>query len=229
MNDNLVDVIGDLISRIGTIQVSSIDLPTVYICGSTLSIRVGDVITSETGEEYTVTAVDPNVSIDVEPKDHTTPFAGPTVNMKPITFLHGTPQSTSEEYLELDTDTANKTPFAWLLETYEYDTGGRDSALAADFDVRMFLLHEADEEEWDNNQHNDLAIKPMEAVARKLEEIIEEDFNFTGFTGMNVKVRSRFGVYVTDKGNTAKIIEEDLSGVELRFRLKAYDVEACRC
>lgn len=226
---NLVNVMQSLINQIPLeIEVKSIDLPRVYVC-DTKHIALGKCITDELGNEYTVTAIDPNNWVDLAPKNGAPAFAGTVINAPSILFLHGSPKSANLEYLQVEQRTLKKTPFIWLLESYNYENLPADSSLEAVFDVRAFLLDWCDLPQWSTGEHNENAIKPMEALRDSLVEVINSDFAFKRLERVTTKVRPKFGVEVTNQGNNQKIIDEDLSGIEIRFDLEAYDLSGCKC
>jgi len=224
---NLVDIVKDIISLINlNIPVTSTDGVRVNLC-YTLHITLGKIVTDENGLEYKVTDIENNSWIDVEPYGHEAEFEGVTVVAPSITFLHGSPSSVNSEYLKLDARTLNKTPFIWLLESYEYDDLGKGSALEASFNARMFFMDWCDAAEWINDEHNDLSIKPMTNLANAFLNVVDASYSFKTVESSSVKVRSRFGVEVTNKGSERKIIDDDFSGVEVNVKLDLYDTEIC--
>ena len=224
---NLVDIVKDIISLINlNIPVTSTDGVRIDLC-YTLHITLGKIVTDENGLEYKVTDIENNSWIDVEPYGHLDAFAGTTVIAPTITFLHGSPSSVNSEYLKLDSKTLNKTPFIWLLESYEYDDLGKGSSLEASFNARMFFMDWCDAAEWVNDEHNDLSIKPMTNLANAFLNVVDKSYSFKTVESSSVKVRSRFGVEVTNKGSERKIIDDDFSGVEVNVKLDLYDTEIC--
>ena len=224
---NLVDIVKDIISLINlNIPVTSTNGVRVNLC-YTLHITLGKIVTDENGLEYKVTNIENNSWIDVEPYGHADIFAGTSVIAPTITFLHGSPSSVNSEYLKLDSRTLNKTPFIWLLESYEYDDLGKGSSLEASFNARMFFMDWCDAAEWINDEHNDLSIKPMTNLANAFLNVIDKSYSFKTVESSSVKVRSRFGVEVTNKGSERKIIDDDFSGVEVNVKLDLYDTEIC--
>lgn len=227
---NLVDIVQFIISKIDlTLPVVSTDGVRVYLC-NTLHLTIGKVIEDGLGNTYKITDISVNEWIDVEPYGATVdPFAGEVVICPPITFLHGSPISADNEYLQIDQKTSEKTPFIWLLESYRYSTEAADSSIEAAFEARLFFMEWADVEDWMNSQHNNLAIKPMENLAKAFIDVVNEEYIFRNTSVFNVTVRPRFGVELTDKGSDNKIISEDLSGIELAGNLDVYDVSLCKC
>ena len=226
---NLVDIIQGIISQIDlNLTVKSTDGQVIELC-DTLHITVGKIVKDELGNEYRVTDIVFNESITVVPIDSAPLFSGSTVVAPEITFLHGSPISTNEEYNKvLDRDSLKKTPFIWLLESYEYENGSRDSSIVASYSARLFFL-DLYYREWLNDEHNELAIKPMENLVRAFKNVIETDYSFKTLESFRSRVRPRFGVEVANKGSRDKIINEDLSGVEVNMSIELFDLSICKC
>ena len=226
---NLVDIIKGIIAQIDlNLPVKSTDGVTVEMC-DTLHIVVGKIIEDGLGNKYRVTELVVNESITVEPIDGAPAFGGSIVVAPSITFLHGSPMSTNNEYLQLlPRESLDKTPFIWLLESYEYENGARDASIIANYSARLFF-HALFYRDWDNSDHNDQAIKPMENLVKAFREVIDKDFSFKSLDTFRSRVRPRFGVEVANKGNEDKIIDETLSGVEVNMNIELYDLSICNC
>lgn len=229
MSNNLVDIIKGIVSNINLeIEVISIDVTTVYLC-STLHITVGSTVGDGLGNNYEVTELMDDAYIKVSPLGVAPAFNGSIVIAPSLTCLHGSPSSTNDEYLDIQQVSRDKTPFIWLVESYEYEMQALDSSVIAKYDARLFFLDLANEELWINDQHNDLAIKPMENLQKAFKNVIDNDFSFRRLGNYRVRVRPRFGVEVTNKGSNDKIINEDLSGVEVNMTIELYDLSICNC
>ena len=229
---NLVDIIQDIINQINlVIPVLSTDGVKVYVCETTLHMTIGKIVTDSGGNEYEITDILNNVWVEVTPYGATVnPFSGTTITAPTITFLQGTPSSAGHEYLELKSSvTLEKTPFIWLLEPYDTNELEIDSSLDGSFNCRLFFMDWADLPEWENINHNDYAIKPMENLASAFIDVINNDYNFKTITNPKRVIRPRFGVVVSDKGSDSLIINEDLSGVELTPTIEIFDSELCSC
>lgn len=231
MANNLVDIVKGIVSNIDlnltVISITGGD--TIFLC-STLHITVGSTIEDENNNQYLVTELVDNTSIKVSPLGASpAAFIGITVVAPVITVLHGSPASTNNEYLGIEQVSRDKTPFIWLLESYEYVQEALDSSIVANYDARLFFMDLTSEELWINDQHNDLAIKPMENLQIAFKEVIDNDYSFKRMTSYRVRVRPRFGVEVTNQGSDDKIINEDLSGVEVNMTIELFDLSICNC
>ena len=228
MSVNLVDTIGEIISKTNlTVVVKEIVGSKIFVCKTTLHITIGNTVKDTANNEYTVSDMVVNEWLELTPLGSSPVFNDSVIIGPPITYLHGTPSSTNIEYVKVDPMTVNKVPFAWLLEVYQYDQPGPGSSLAASFSVVIFFLTWGKEVEWTNQQQNERAIKPMENLANSFLEAIEADYTYKTLQDVTIRPRSRFGVEVTNKGSERKILDEDLSGVEMRFTLELYKVENC--
>lgn len=226
---NLVNIMKDLISLVDLeIDVLSIVGKRIYVC-KTLHITITKIVKDEQGNEFIVTAFENNDWIEIEPYGHGLSFTGSLVVAPSITFLHGSPSSTNNEYLNISNETLQKTPFIWLLEPYDEDEEDRDSVLDCSFSGRLFFMDWADESTWLNDEHNTNVIVPMENLREALKQVVEGSYSFRSTSTLRSKPRSRFGVVVSDKGSSKKIINEDLSGVEVSFNFDLFDTDICKC
>ena len=104
-----------------------------------------------------------------------------------------------------------------------------DSQVVAKYDARLFFMDETNAVEWINDEHNELAIKPMENLKRAFRSVIDNDFTFKRLESFRTRTRPRFGVEIANKGSQDKIINEDLSGVEVNMTIELYDLSICKC
>ena len=206
--------------------VISIDGDKVYVC-STSYVTLYKIVTDEEGRLYKVIDFKFNEWLCLENIDHSHQFDGSVLYANPITFLHGSPSSVNNEYALIDNRTLNKTPFVWLLETYEYDDLPIDSSIEKLFNSRVFLMDWANTPKWLNQDHNEFCIKPMENLKDLIKSVINEDYAFRNLSVISSRVRSRFGVEVTNKGSSKTIINEDLSGLDVSLKIEVYDLSTC--
>ena len=221
MDNNLVDIIRGLIAEVNTtLNVVSIVVDKIYL-NNTLHLTIDKIAKDSAGNEYKIIDFVINEWVQVEPINHAFAFAGPTLTAPDLTYLHGDPKSTNTEYLQKTQRTRNKTPFIWLVESYSYDLPKLDSAINGIYDVRLFVMDWANTPKWVNDEHNDYVIKPMENLIRVLLQIIEDDFNFKSLENVKQTVRPRFGD--KEQRPDALVIDEDLSGLDLSFKIEVYE------
>tara|TARA_R110002126_G_scaffold93089_5_gene220755 strand:+ start:4442 stop:5134 length:693 start_codon:yes stop_codon:yes gene_type:complete len=227
MDTNLVDIVRTIIGRIDlNISVNSITGVRIYVC-DTMHITLGKTVEDEYGNLYTVTEFSFNEWIEVKPKGHAIPFNSTVVVAPPILFLHGSPSSTNNEYAKINNRTLAKTPFIWLLVSYQYTDLPRDSSIVASYDARLFFMDWANVPKWKNDQHNQLVIKPMENLSKAFINIIEADYSFKTLEAYTRTPRPRFGVEISDRGSDKTIIHENLSGIDMSVTLEMFNTALC--
>lgn len=229
MGANAVDVIRAVVNAIDKeSKVTGIAGLIVSVC-STLWITKGKIIGDGDGNQYRVLdfVFDESLTLEVI-GNAPAPYEGLVVVAPTPKFYHGTPSAVNDEYLRIDSRrTLKKTPFIWFLGSYEHDTPAPDSPLEMILDARLFYMEGTIEKKWANDDHNEYAIKPMNNLVDAFFNVIEEDYSFKTLGSYSRRDRSRFGVEVANKGNTRKILTEDLSGVEVRVELELYDTSVC--
>lgn len=226
--NNLTEILKSIIDKIDLkLKISYVDGSRVYL-KNTIHLTISKIVSIE-GYEYKVKSFIINKYVDLEPIGHSEiiPADSDFLIAPSITFLHGQPKSTNAEYLQLDSLTSAKTPFIWLVESYDFEEGGVGSSIANSYKVRLFLLDWANEREWMNKDHNTNVISPMNNLLRAFKEVISKDFIFKRVENYNVVVRPRFGVETSSKNTKSKIIDEDLSGIEVSFNLEKYKEDNC--
>ena len=227
MDTNLVDIVRQIIDKIDLeIAVVKIVGNRVYLC-NTMHITLGKIVKDEFGNDYRVTDFSFNEWIEVIPMSVADPFDSKIVIAPKVTYLHGSPSSTNNEYALISTRTLDKTPFIWLLVSYEYDNLPADSSIVASYNARLFFMDWANTPKWRNDQHNDLVIKPMENLSKAFIDVIENDYTFKRLEAYTRRPRPRFGVEISDKGSDKTIIHENLSGIDLSVKLEMYDTALC--
>lgn len=228
MDSNLVDIVRQLIERIDlNINVNSIIGNKIFVC-NTMHVTLGKIVKDEFGNEYRVIDFSFNEWIEVEPIGVSpNPFNSTVIVAPSILFLHGSPSSTNNEYALISNRTLSKTPFIWLLVSYDYDTLPADSSIVASYNARLFFMDWANVPKWKNDQHNNLVIKPMENLSKAFTDVIEADYTFKRLEAFTRRPRPRFGVEITDKGSDKTIIHENLSGIDLSLKLEMYNTALC--
>jgi len=182
------------------------------------------------GVKYTVKSVDNNVSITI---------AGPSIPTvtqfqipKPY-YFHGTVIKTNLELSQIKKQ-MDKMPLVYLLEVL-VDNFNNNSEVPLDrtSDLRLFFLAPSNFSEWKTTDHYTGAILQMRNLAYQFISILNKSRIIDEFDDYELINRVNFGVYVTDKGNTKRIFNEQLSGVELRINLpinRIFDCkESCEC
>jgi len=233
MDINLVDVIKGIISVINddliieVLEITPIDseINKVSVC-DLKHLAPCNIIEDENGLKFEIKAIE-GKEITLKPFGHTDLFSATQLIAKEVIFIHGSPTSINNEYQINESRTSKKTPFVWLLGNYEGDTLASDSNIVASFRTTLFFLDWANETKWSNDEHNDNVIKPMQRLVCEFIETIETDYSFKTLNQYTIKHKPRFGVIVKNNGSKDKIIDEDLSGVELNIQIELYDTSIC--
>lgn len=229
---NLVDIIRAIVSEIDrevkVLSVASLgnNEAKATVC-STKYITKCKIVEDSNGNQYEVINFERDDFVDLKPVGNAPEFNDTVIIATPITYLHGTPASVNNEYLTIESRETKKTPFIWLLETYEEQSLESDSSIEAAYTMRLFFMEGAVEEQA-NTKHNDEAIKPMKSLTELFLDVIREDFNFKTLSDVTRTPRPRFGVEVLNRGSDRRIIDAALSGYEMRLTLEVYDTTLCK-
>jgi hypothetical protein len=229
-----VDLIRDIfLNRINyQIEVKSLEsLPDdkvkINVC-STLTLRNNSILVYN-NIEYRVDYLLNNEYVVVYPDANGIPFSGNYIIVPKPLFLHGSPISVNNEYLEVSADTRDKTPFSWLLRGLrESRPTESTSIIEVSLSGRLFLMDEANSGEWTNDSHDYYAVNPMYNLAVAFEEVVKKSPKLNLSGNFDIIDRARFGVTVENKGSVKKIISDDLSGVEVIWNIDVYK-HGCIC
>ena len=102
-----------------------------------------------------------------------------------------------------------------LTDTIQND----DSSLDREADLRLFFLAPSNFQDWKTDDHYTGAILPMRSLAYNFIDILNKSTKIARFDSYTLTNRVNFGVYVTDRGNTERIFNDNMSGVEMRITL----------
>lgn len=222
-------IVGQLVAKINlTLKVNEIVGNKVYLC-ETLFLTKLKVIKDDQGNAYKVTDFMNNSWIELEPIGAApNPFLSDTVVCPDLHYLHGTPSSVNDEYNQINVNTGAKMPMIWLNENYKEKIWGRGFSIERTVTPQLFFMDETNEANWTNEDHHRLAIQPQANLAAAFIKVVEEDRRFKSVESTEHTPRPRFGVYVEYKGNERKLIDDDLSGVEIQPTLVKYKT-GCKC
>jgi hypothetical protein len=211
-----------------TIKVDSIDGNTLNVC-KTLHVRNASIVTDSLGQEYRVLSFENNESIEIEPLGAYT-FEGNVVNAPKPVFLQGKWISANEEYLQMSASTRDKTPLIWLVRGYRETHNGVMNSVKLEVEPIIYFLDEADFTNWINEDHDKEAINPMFNLATHFVQTIEKNNLFKRLDSWSIEDEPRFGVRISNnKGNSERILSDDLSGVGLRLNLNYFGKNECKC
>lgn len=221
--DDLTEIVKGIVEDIDlNISISSIVADKLFVC-NTLQLTIGKIVKNQAGDEYTIIAFLNNKWLQVAPVGGSpVPYADTIVVAPDVTYFHGTPASVNNEYQQIESEAKRKTSFVWLLENYDEEFGGAESSVERNSKFRLFFLDEANEPKWTNEEHHRLVVQPQNNLIKAFTDAITANPLFKTWSTVSQKPRSRFGVYIENKGNAKKIIDEDLSGAELTINLEKF-------
>lgn len=142
-------------------------------------------------------------------------------------FFNGTPMMVSNVLADIR-DWKKKLPMVYLLEVIrEQRFNSRTNKLDRISDLRIFFLMSSNFEDWDISQHYDLAIEPMDNFLNDFIHALRYNAQVGEFDEYETINRANFGVYISKpskrsgkyEDNITKLIDENVSGVELRINL----------
>lgn len=223
----IVDVVGDFIKGLSysvnvlsTFYNSSTDNTLLYV-DDLLHVRKGNVVTID-DLPYPVIDVNDYLKRIEVPSDVST---ATKVGMPKPYYKHGTPYAANKEI-----DLEVQFPLAYFLEiTEETVPNNPDSAIASIGSVRLFLLDDADSDNWDTAQHYDEDVRRMRKLSDYILSAMQNNRKLFGLpTNIKTVAYSRFGEYVNERGMLSSIFNKKLSGVELRLDLPVKKVNTCK-
>lgn len=201
------------------IAIKYIDNYTLSVC-KTLTLKVGDVV-SDGVEMFTITALENNHSITVEALEHSFAWQGFKIYTSiTATYIQGKWISVNNEYLQIDLQTQNKTPLIWLVRGYEERRPDWKTGIVFESEPLIYFLTQSDNHDWFNDEIDTNSIIPMQNLSDLFVETARASNLFTEIKGERIVDEIRFGVKRDPKGNSQRILSDDLSGIGLRIPLK---------
>lgn len=151
-----------------------------------------------------------------------------TFDAYPPVFTYGTPISVNEE-ISKDADKFNITPMIWLLMSYReiYDEDD-ESSIERESILRLFFLTQADFASWETSDFLENALKPMKRLQENFIAVVKASGDFeTDELSVDVETRTKFGVYIGNKGYEKSLFADNLSGLETGMTLKIFKSANC--
>ncbi len=228
--EDFTEIVRGLIAKINlTLEVKSIVGDKVFLC-ETLFLTIEKIITDEGGNEYKVTEFLDNEWITVIALNGApAQFAGTVVICPPITFLHGSPSSVNNEYVQIKVRSKQKLPLIWFRKPFKEKKFGRGSSLEREAIPNLYFLDETDPDGWLNDEFQRRVIKPQSNLAEAWLSVAENDRRFKSVEFSNQFEHVRLGVQIADQGSDGKLIDENLSGVEAQPLMIKYKGFNCAC
>jgi len=172
--------------------------------------------------KYKIVALDINKSITVSPISHTqTPVASTEMFdiVKP-TYRHGTARAINTELTTIKQK--DKTPFVWLYELFsERINTDAESVIGLSSPVRMFIFDEANPKDMLTENHYSDVIRPMKQLAKEIiKHINTNQSKYQEILNYEVINLAGWGEFNGFLGNEKKVLDEEWSGLEMKFDIE---------
>lgn len=190
---------------------------------STKWSRVGKPIVDEFSNELFIT----DVELDEWIKTSGSNDANGVYSLPIPYFIGGTRISANREWTISTPNLMDKTPIIWLLHDINYTKFGRENVFDFESDLRIFFLDETDIKNYYTKDHTENVVLPMSELCAEFIRTIENNRQYETLEQYEIKNFTRFGVE-RENGMFQNIIDANLSGVELRIKLKKYKLN-CNC
>lgn len=191
---------------------------TIETC-NTYYLNYGKKFTIST-VEYTVTGIILNTSVT---------FTGSTIptvdsfEIDPPTFVHGTPKMVNAEWQSVY-------PVIWLVEIHDTEYDERPQArIKATPNFNLLFLDETNKQDWTVGDHYenviDTQLNEISFFIQTLKR--RRDLFETELLSYQTTNHVNFGDYIVNKGYDKKILNDDLSGVQLNIKLPYVSINDC--
>jgi hypothetical protein len=187
--------------------------------------RSGKEITDASSNKFMIDQVNPNEWLILKPSAGV--IQSGIVQLPKPFFITGTKIATNKEWTLKDNNLTKKTPLIWLLGSIISERFGKESTIDFIADLRLFFLDETNIVNYYTSDHILNVVYPMEQLVAEFLNTIKKDRNFGTIESWEIIDFARFGVE-SEQGMIKNILDANLSGVELRLKLKKYK-ENCKC
>lgn len=234
--DNIVDIFRTAIEDLGqTISVDSVvdngnGTWTLFVQNTKWLRPYADNMSRST--KVTISAVDYNITSLVYNTSITlttaTDLSSVTslIIQAPI-YINGTQLAVSKERGNV-LQKWTEYPFVWLVEPFLADENkDKRSIIASSPDLTLLFLDGDNATDWSTNDRYTKVIKPMDELVEALyQKILTTRATFGKVTSWKVIRHAKFGKQA-ENGHIHSIIDENTSGVELRFSVDI--LKKCNC
>jgi len=223
--DIVKEIINNIDWSLSVAKVTQLDPFTfrLSMCNTSF-LKVGETVTDVMNVAFEVVNVSLNSFIDVQVITQGTTWIGNYATVSAThrpTYIHGTHITMNQEYLDMDADTRQKTPLIWLVRGYEERFNKHTQTVKLEVEPVIYFLDGADFENWTSEDHDREAVTPMYNLAKLFVNSVERSTKFEDLEGYRIQDRAKFGVSISQgRGNSKRILSDDLSGVMLRIPLK---------
>ena len=223
------NVIASNLSVTTSIKSATLISGTTYVlnvCKNLWFIKGKTVIVNEvngTIESFTNT--------DVTIKFDATPLVFDTIAIDKPTYYYGTVIKVIQEIANNDLNgyVNERTPFIYVKESFDETYNLNDSIIDRTSNLRIFFLTESNFADWKTTEHYAEAIEPLRYLVNAFLDALNKSKLIGKLTDYTTTNHANFGVYVTDKGHTQSIFNDQLSGIELTISLPILKNQNCNC
>jgi hypothetical protein len=210
-----------VISVVGTTQ-------KIEVCNNKW-VRIGQYMTDSSNKQWKVIDIDSNGYISLtKPTGATDIVKRQILDVKSPIWLFGTHISANNEYLQKGVDSRLKLPIIWLVENIGEEEYDQTSNIERRSDIRVFFLDDNNPEQFDNVDYRQKVVSPMIALKDEFLRVINSNVLFENYGSCRTRPITRFG-NEDEKGSFENILDENLSGVELRITLPINKSGNCKC
>ena len=235
-NKETVEILKDLVESI-TLKVSGKDgvdwvdnldgTYTLDVC-KTYWFTVGDRFpdTVRIDEYHTITEVVKDTSITIS--SNITPANNEATLPTPL-FYHGTIIAGTNELTNIRNHETESRPIIYLLEQFDETYFNEESSYDRTSNLRLFFLLDSSFS-WETPEHYTKVINPIRTLVNYfIDTVIKGNklFDSEEIQEIDTTTRVRFGVYTSDRGTLIKALNEDYSGIEIRFSLPMFKPNVC--
>lgn len=171
--------------------------------------------------EYEIVDFDINCYITVIASDGTDQaVTASSFDINTPLFLWGNPQMVSAELVKRIENRDTVWPYMWVVEiSTTSNTLDPAAAVKTTPNYNIFLLDSADKKNWTIETHYEENIYPLNNYISFFMAILKSrrDIYATDLITYNTTNHVNFGDYITDKGNEEKILNDNVTGIQLQL------------
>lgn len=229
------------------IETTSLDAPVLSVVAADGKTTIG-VIELQHIAVGRVVAIDgvKHLVESVNYDDSTFTVSGEIIEPKTITypeinFVHGTAAMVNAEIQarkavgnKSNLDEKQRYPLLWMVEVYTQKTGGKTDNFDVESDIKLVLLDDVKSDKYTVDQHYVNVIHGQKqlwdwllSIFTKHKTIVKNE-NFDISSSINERAHTNFGRFQDDKGHTTKILDANVSGLEIELSNVRFKLNQCK-
>jgi hypothetical protein len=191
--------------------------------------RLNDYIYDSNGFAWKISAIsNSNVFTVVKPANASNLFKSEICSVRTPNFLFGTMTTANNEYILQGKDNTTKLPLVWLVENITEKEYGRENSVERDVNWRIYLLDDNNPKQMLAENFRKEVVTPMISLKDELLRVVQNNRIFKRYDSVDTRPITRFG-NENEKGIFQNILDDNLSGVELKMNLSIYKTKKCVC